>query len=62
MRKKPIIHTVSYVHSKDGGLIRFDDLTPEQKRKAATELKCRLLNGMFQGVAHFYPASEDAER
>lgn len=52
-RPKQVIRTVSYVHSKDGGLIRFDDLTDEQKRKAATELKIRMLSAMFPGVEFF---------
>lgn len=52
-RQKPVIRTVSYVHSKDGGLIRFDDLTDEQKRQAATELKLRLLRTMFPDVEFF---------
>ncbi len=63
MRKKPNIKCVSYVHSKDGGLIAFDDLTEEQKRKAATQLKCAFLNSFYAGQARFYPASEmDAAR
>lgn len=52
-RQKPVIRAVSYVHSKDGGLIRFDDLTDEQKRQAATELKLRMLSAMFPGVEFF---------
>ena len=40
MRKKPVIRTESYV-TKNGQLVRFDDLTLEEKRIAATELKLR---------------------
>ena len=46
MRKKPVIRTESYV-TKNGQLVRFDDLTLEEKRIAATELKLRYLRAMF---------------
>lgn len=56
MRKKPVIRTVSYV-TKNGQLVRFDDLTLEEKRRAATELKLRYLRAMFPGV-EFYVTKE----
>ena len=46
MRKKPVIRTESYV-TKNGQLVRFDDLTLEEKRIAATELKLRYLRAML---------------
>lgn len=52
MREKPVIKTVSYV-TKNGQLVRFDDLTDEEKRKAATELKLRYMRAFFPGV-EFY--------
>ncbi len=52
-RKRTEIKAVSYVHSADGGLIPFDDLTPEQKVKAATQLKVMWLNALFSGKAEF---------
>ncbi len=56
-RKKPVIRTESYVYV--GGVpVRFDDLTPEQKRAAATELKLRWLRGLYPGV-DFYEVKED---
>lgn len=56
--KKKEIRTVSYVRSKeDGSLIRFDDLTYEQKVRAATELKIRYLKAMFPGV-DFFPTKQ----
>ena len=58
MRKKIEINTVSYVHVGDQ-LVRFDDLSQEQKAKAATALKLAYLNAMFQGKAKFYVAQED---
>ena len=59
MARKPIeIKTVSYVHSADGGLIPFDDLTPEQKQKAATQLKLTFLNELFRGRAEFFITEE----
>ena len=56
-KKKPVIRTESYVHGSDGNLIRFEDLTADQKRKAATELKLRLVRAMFPGV-EFYVDSD----
>lgn len=52
-KKKPVIRTESYVHGSDGSLIRFEELTDDQKRMAATELKLRLVRAMFPGV-EFY--------
>ncbi len=49
-KKKPVIRTESYVHGSDGRLIRFEELTDDQKRRAATELKLRLVRAMFPGV------------
>lgn len=46
------IRVVSYVHT-DQGLVEFDDLTPEQKQKAATELKLRYMNDLYRGKAVF---------
>lgn len=57
-RQKPVIRTESYVFSKETGEpIRFEDLTPEQKRAAATELKLRWLRALFPGV-EFYAEEE----
>ena len=58
-RKKPVIRTESYVYIS-GVPVRFDDLTPEQKRAAATELKLRWLRGLYPGV-DFYEVKEGAE-
>ena len=56
--KKPVIRTDSYVYV--GGVPgRFDDLTPEPKRAAATELKLRWLRGLYPGV-DFYEVKEKA--
>lgn len=63
MAKKQLnIKCVSYVHSKDGGLIAFDDLTEEQKRSAATQIECTFLNAFYAGRYHFRPANEEVER
>ena len=56
-RKKPV-RTESYVYVS-GVPVRFDDLTPEQKRAAATELKLRWLRGLYPGV-DFYEVKEEA--
>ena len=50
MRKKQVIRTESYV-TKNGQLVRFDDLTLEEKRKL------RYLRAMFPGV-EFYVKKE----
>lgn len=48
------IRVDSYVQdSKTGEWINFDDLTPQQRTQAATELKRRWLNEQFRGVATF---------
>lgn len=57
MRKKPVIKTVSYV-TKNGQLVRFDDLTDEEKRRAATELKLRYMRAMFPGVEFYVEGSK----
>ena len=52
-RKSQEIKVVSYVHKGDE-LVRFEDLSQEDREKAATELKVRWLNAMFDGRAVFY--------
>lgn len=59
-RKNIEIKTVSYVRVK-GELVRFDDLPPELKQRAATELKIRYLNELFRGRVEFVPAGEGQE-
>lgn len=51
-RKKPVIRAVSYVYV-NGEPVRFEDLTLEQKRKAATELKIRYLEALYPGVKFY---------
>ena len=53
-----MIRTESYVYVS-GVPVRFDDLTPEQKRAAATELKLRWLRGLYPG-GDFYEVKEKA--
>ena len=55
MVTKSGIHVVSYVQTVDGP-VRFDDLTPEQKRKAATQIKASYLNALYAGRAVFTAA------
>lgn len=53
MGRKPIeIKTESYVHV-GGELVRFDELPPELKQRAATELKIMWMNALFHGRAVF---------
>lgn len=51
----------AYVQGPGGELISFDDLTAEQQRRCATELKGRYLGELFRGQAVFSPAGEGAE-
>ena len=52
MAEKDGMHVISYVHTEHG-LTEWNDLTPEQKTKAATRLKLIWLNGIFAGKAEF---------
>ena len=52
MTTKHGITVGSYVQTADG-LVNFDDLAPEQKTKAATQLKASYLNAMYAGRAVF---------
>lgn len=55
MMTKSGIRVDSYVQRADGTLVNFDDLTGEERVRAATELKCKWLNGLFMGIATFTP-------
>ena len=60
MRKKQVIRTESYV-TKNGQLVRFDDLTLEEKRIAATELKLRYLRALFTCFEFYVMKERDAD-
>lgn len=53
------IRVISYVHT-ERGLVDVDDLTPEEKSRAATEIKTTWLNELFRGKAAF--EADDTER
>lgn len=55
MMTKSGICVDSYVQRADGTLVNFDDLKGEERVRAATELKCKWLNGLFMGTATFTP-------
>ena len=55
MAKQTKIKVISYVHVGDE-LVEFSQLTPEQKRTAATTLKINYLNALFAGKAEFFQA------
>lgn len=59
MKRDAKIKTVSYVHVGDQ-LVRFDDLTDDQRQRAATELKFRYLSELYRGQAVF-ALKEDAQ-
>ena len=60
MAEQEPINTVAYVHT-DAGLVSTDELSAEQRKKLATELKLEYLNNLFSGEADFTAAEEDAE-
>lgn len=59
MMTKHGIRVESFVYKADGSLVNFDDLDPEERRKAATELKKRYLNALFAGQAVFTEAETE---
>lgn len=62
MMTKSGIRVDSYVQRADGTLVNFDDLTGEERTRAATELKCKWLNGLFMGIATFAPEETASEK
>ena len=50
------IKVISYVRVGDQR-VEFSQLTEEQKKQAATWLKCTYLNALYAGEARFYPAT-----
>jgi hypothetical protein len=56
-RKQTEIKVISYVHVGDE-LVEFSQLTPEQRREAATQIKCKFLHAMFAGKAEFTPIKD----
>lgn len=59
-RKQPYIHTTSYVHTKDGGLVRLADLPEEKRKEVGTQLMLKYMNALYKGKAEFFIA-EDAK-
>ncbi len=47
------IRVESFVHKPDGSLVNFDELSGEERVRAATELKKRYLNALYAGTAVF---------
>lgn len=46
------IKVISYVHT-ERGLVDVDELTPEERTRAATEIKLRWMNELYRGKAVF---------
>ena len=61
MITKSGIHVASYARRADGTLVDFDSLTGDERVRAATELKCKWLNGLFMGIAGFTPGCPSPE-
>ena len=59
-RKKTEIKCISYVHVGDQ-LVRFEDLTAEQRARASEELLVRYLNELYRGQAEFAPAGRGVD-
>lgn len=53
------IHVVSYVHKGEGLADCDNDLTPEEKKRVATELKVKYCNELYRGKAVFEVAEEE---
>ena len=59
MKKNQQIKVIEYVHTADGGLVRVDQLGPEQKQKLDCWIVKTWVNTLYQGRAEvYYP--EDA--
>ncbi len=55
MTDKNGINVESYVQRADGTLVSFDELEGEERRRAATLLRCKWLSELFLGEAEFTP-------
>ena len=66
-REERKIKVISYVHVGTwGNLVKWEDLTPEQKQRGAAKLSAKYLNTLYAGKAEFWPegyeSKEDFER
>lgn len=52
------IRVISFVHT-ERGLVEMDDLAPEERARAATEIKLRYLNELYRGKAVFTAEGEN---
>lgn len=53
MKRNTEIHTVSYIRV-NGELVRFDSLSEDIKRKAATKIKITYFNELYKGKSTFF--------
>lgn len=57
-RKDTPIEVHAYV-TVNGETVDVDTLSPEMRRRLATELQLKYLNAMFRGQAVFYAAGDE---
>ena len=60
MKRNIEIRTESFIRV-NGALVRFDTLPEEQKREAATQIKCTYMNELYRGKAVFEARKEKEE-
>ena len=58
--QQPKITVKSYVRRQSGEKVLFEDLNPEERCKAATQINIILLNALHKGVAVFHAAEPEA--
>lgn len=58
--QQPKIEVKSYVRRQNGEKVLFEDLAPEERRKAATQINLIWLNALHKGVAVFREAEPEA--
>lgn len=58
--QQPKITVISYVRRQNGEKVLFEDLTPEERRKAATQINLIWFNALYKGVAVFHAAEPEA--
>ena len=56
-KERPPITVKAFV-KVNGVETDVDTLTPEQRKRLATELNVTMMNELYAGVAHFFPAKQ----
>lgn len=66
-REERKLKVITYAHVGTwGNLVKWENLTPEQKQRGAAKLSAKYLNTLYAGKAEFWPegyeSKEDFER